>query len=231
MRHLLDRFLRFWDADRSLSALLLTLILAILVVPAADVWAPRVARPLSAAVVTMILLSGIGTTARRKIGLTLAVGVGVGPLVAWLFFHAVEGAIDAVEAGLNGVFMMFLAILVLRSVFREGPITWHRIQGAIAAFLLVGFAFAMVYRMVLMADAAAFAQPGAPGARVTVAELSYFSFVSLATLGYGDIVPVNPLARSLAILEALLGLMYPAVLIARLVSLQLAAELERRPHR
>lgn len=229
MHPLLDRFLRFWDADRSLSALLLTLLLAILVVPATDVWAPSLARPVSATVVTMILLSGIGTTARRKIGLTLAVGVGLGPLVAWLFFHAVEGAIDAVEAGLNGVFMVFLAVLVLRSVFREGPITWHRIQGAIAAFLLVGFAFSMAYRMVLMADGGAFTQSGAPDGHVSVTDLSYFSFVTLATLGYGDIVPVNPLARSLAILESLLGLMYPAVLIARLVSLQLAAELERKP--
>jgi len=227
MPRLLRRFIRYWDADRSLSALLLTLVLAILIVPAADVWAPRLARPGSAAVVTLILLSGIGTTARRKLGMTLAVGVGLGPLVAWVFFDAGEGAIDAVESGLNAVFMVFLAVLVLRSVFREGPITWHRIQGAIAAFFLVGFAFAMAYRMVLLADRAAFLQAAAPTVPVTRTDLSYFSFVTLATLGYGDIVPVNPVARSLAILEALLGLMYPAVLIARLVSLQLAAELER----
>jgi hypothetical protein len=228
MRHLLERFIRYWDADRSLSALLVTLVLAILLVPATDVWEPLLARPVSAAVVTMILLSGIGTTARQKIGLTLAIGVGLGPLVAWLFFNAVEGAIDAVEAGLNGAFMVFLAVLVLRSVFREGPITWHRIQGAIAAFLLVGFAFSMAYRMILLADGTAFTEAATPTAPVSATDLSYYSFVTLATLGYGDIVPVNPVARSLAILEALLGLMYPAVLIARLVSLQLAAELDRK---
>ncbi len=228
MRQLLERFTRFWDADRSLSALLILLVVAIMIVPATDVWDPGLARPLSAALVTLILLSGIGTTARRKIGLTLAVAVGLGPLVAWLFFNAAEGVIDAVEAGLNGIFMLFLAVLVLRSVFREGPITWHRIQGAIAAFLLVGLAFSMAYRMVQVADRSAFLQASAPDRPVSTAGLSYFSFVTLATLGYGDIVPVNPVARSLAILESLLGLMYPAVLIARLVSLQLAAELDRK---
>jgi hypothetical protein len=228
MRQLLERFIHFWDADRCLSALLFTLVLAIMVVPATDVWDPGQARPVSAAVVTLILLSGIGTTARRKIGLTLAVGVGLGPLVAWLFFAGGEGAIDAAEAGLNGAFMMFLAVLVLRSVFRDGPITWHRIQGAIAAFLLVGFAFSMAYRMVQMVDGTAFVQAGSLNERVSSATLSYFSFVTLATLGYGDVVPVNPVARSLAVLEALMGLMYPAVLIARLVSLQLAAELDRK---
>lgn len=227
MRHLLQRFIRYWDADRCLSALLITLVLAILVVPMSDGRDPRLARPVSAAIVTLILLSGIGSTARRRLGLTLAVAVGLGPFLSWLAFNTIEGEIDALEAGLNAVFMVFLAVLVLQSVFREGPITWHRIQGAIAAFLLVGVAFSMGYRMVQMADPGAFAQSGASGP-VSNAGLNYFSFVTMATLGYGDIVPVNSLARSLAILESLLGLMYPAVLIARLVSLQLAAELDRK---
>jgi hypothetical protein len=177
--------------------------------------------------VTLILLSGIATTGRWKMGMTLAIGVGLGPMVAWRLFHSAEGAINAAEAGLSGVFMLTLAILVLQSVFRAGPITWHRIGGAIAAFLLIGLTFSMGYRMVQMADPAAFLQAGSTRGTVPAAVLNYFSFVTLATLGYGDIVPVDPIARSLAIMESLFGLLYPAVLIARLVSMQLTQDLHR----
>ena len=61
---------------------------------------------------------------------------------------------------------------------------------------------------------------GNPGGRVGLAGWVYFSFVTLTTVGYGDIMPVATGARSLAILEALSGQLYPAVIIARLVSLQ-----------
>ncbi len=59
------------------------------------------------------------------------------------------------------------------------------------------------------------------------AALLYFSFTTLTTLGYGDITPVHPLARNLADLEAVIGQLYPATLLARLVSLEL--EHRRRP--
>jgi hypothetical protein len=57
--------------------------------------------------------------------------------------------------------------------------------------------------------------------------LIYFSFVTLTTVGYGDMAPIHPLTRSLATLEALVGQLYPAILIARLVSLELHARLDR----
>jgi len=230
MRPMLERLTRYWDEDRCLTALLILLVTAILVVPLADFWLPALARPIRAVTVTLILLSGTGTTGRRTAGLSLAIAVGLGPMVAWLLFDAAKEAIDVAETALNGAFILVLAVLVLRSVFRAGPITWHRIRGSIAGFLMLGLTFSLTYRVVEMADPAAFFQPGAPPGPVTAPVLTYFSFVTLATLGYGDIVPVNPLARSLAILESLTGLMYPAVLIARLVSLQLAAELGRKPH-
>jgi voltage-gated potassium channel Kch len=59
--------------------------------------------------------------------------------------------------------------------------------------------------------------------------LYYFSFVTLTTVGYGDILPVAPVARALATLEALVGQLYPAILIARLVSLQIYAATTETP--
>ena len=61
---------------------------------------------------------------------------------------------------------------------------------------------------------------GHPGADGALADWVYFSFVTLTTVGYGDITPVSTSARSLAMLEALTGQLYPAIIIARLVSLQ-----------
>ena len=68
------------------------------------------------------------------------------------------------------------------------------------------------------------AQPGAPEHK---ASLTYFSFVTMAPLGYGDIVPVHPVARLFAIIEALTDLLYPATLLAPLVSLEIIYRNER----
>ena len=116
------------------------------------------------------------------------------------------------------------AALVLVQVFREGPITIYRIQGAIVVYLLAGFAWAAAYEVVYRAlpGAFQFAQHVVNEGRISHG-LLYFSFVTLTTLGYGDITPVHPAARSLAIGEALVGQLYPAILIARLVSMRIAS--------
>nr|WP_249732101.1 potassium channel family protein [Roseococcus sp. SDR] len=98
----------------------------------------------------------------------------------------------------------------------------RRIEGAIAAYLLIGLIFACLFDLVQGLDPGAFQYNGpAPEARQVVGHL-FFSFVTLTTTGYGDVVPVHPVARALAILEALIGQLYLAILLARLVSLEIA---------
>ncbi|HWU39887.1 MAG TPA: potassium channel family protein, partial [Candidatus Acidoferrum sp.] len=119
---------------------------------------------------------------------------------------------------------LFLA-LVLRRVFQPGPVTWHRIQGAVAVYLLFGLAWAQLYECVEAIAPGAFQVPrGDVGTAGWFPPLLYFSFITLTTLGYGDILAVHPVARSLAMFEALVGQLYPAILIAKLVSLQVTAE-------
>jgi hypothetical protein len=110
-----------------------------------------------------------------------------------------------------------LAWIVLMKTFSEGPITIYRIEGSIVVYLLIGLIFANAYQLVYSfypANSFKGLQSG------DNKEFLYFSFVSLTTVGYGDITPAIPLSRSLANLESLLGQLYPAILIARLVSME-----------
>jgi hypothetical protein len=87
----------------------------------------------------------------------------------------------------------------------------------VAAYLLLGLGWALAYELVALLDAGAFSGTGLAGSPRY--PFVYFSFVTLTTLGYGDVTPVHPVARSLAIAEGLTGQLYPAILLARLVSL------------
>jgi hypothetical protein len=113
----------------------------------------------------------------------------------------------------SGLAMAALA----RQAFRRGSIDGERIFAALDAYLLAGLVFGVCYLMLEQSWPASF---GAPAANdLDLAGAVYFSFVTIATLGYGDIVPVSQSARGLAILEAVAGQLYIAVLVARLVGL------------
>jgi Ion channel len=127
------------------------------------------------------------------------------------------------EAWAQGASLLSLLLLlgiVLAQTLRRGPITFHRIQGAVAAYLLLGVIWAHAYSLLAILRPGAFSGPvdTADGPRA----LLYFSFVTLTTVGYGDVLPVHPVARSLAVLEAVVGPLYLAILVARLVSLAVA---------
>ena len=107
-----------------------------------------------------------------------------------------------------------------RHAFGRGVVDRERILAALDAYLLVGLLFGVAYWMLDRQWPASFAGV-APG--LDLPRAMYFSFVTIATLGYGDVVPTSPGARGLAILEGVGGQMYLAVLVAWLVS-QLARE-------
>jgi Ion channel len=107
------------------------------------------------------------------------------------------------------------AIIMLRT-FAKGHVTVHRVFGAIIVYLLMSFVFAMLYHTTyLLGGQQAFNGLKTHG-RV---EFMYFSLSTLTTAAYGDIVPVNTMARSLANLESADGVLYVSILIARLVSM------------
>ena len=123
-----------------------------------------------------------------------------------------------------GVTFAIMEVAVVVRVLAHQRITRQTVIGAICGYLLIAFVFAFGYAVLTFLNPGAINVGGHPLAaeRVTnleehVTELMYFSFITLTTVGYGDIVPVNPMARSMVILEALAGQLYLAAFVARLV--------------
>ena len=112
-----------------------------------------------------------------------------------------------------------LGYAVALAVLAPGPITIQRVVGAIVLYLNIALFFATVYRAISDIEPAAFSglSDGAEGPR-GVAAIIYFSFVTLTSTGYGDLLPIYPPARSVATLEAVIGQLYPATLLAWLVA-------------
>jgi voltage-gated potassium channel Kch len=112
--------------------------------------------------------------------------------------------------------MLVLAVAVGFTVFGSGQSVGERILGAVVLYLLIGIAFAVIYEIIAAHHPHAFS-----GVIVDhgVARWVYFGFVTLTTVGFGDIVAAAREARAMTILEALIGQLYPAIILARLVSL------------
>jgi len=223
---------KLWWQDYFLSALLVFLVITIFVVyPVGGHLSPS-RNVVANSVFSLIVISGVLAVARRPLTTVPMLAIALANLaVRWLNAHSPDLGLDFWDEGLSALTLLVLTLVVLAQVFRPGRITPPRIMGAVAVYLLLGIMWAYGYHMVLRLDPNAFQMAQVPR---TVAEwkasLLYFSFVTLTTVGYGDILPLNPIARALANLEALIGQLYPAILIARLVSLEIVHRTEK-PHR
>ena len=111
--------------------------------------------------------------------------------------------------------------VVARAVFAPGQVTYHRIVGAVLLYLTIGLVFVGLFTLTGLVSPGSFSGLRIDNAPGLASELIYFSFVTLTSIGYGDIFPVHPLARSLCNVEGIIGQLYPATLLARLVTLGL----------
>ncbi len=127
------------------------------------------------------------------------------------------------------LFLAFTAGAILLNVLRPTRVTGDIVNGAVCVYMLVGLAWAFLFSLLEVLQPGSFnlpelsADPLGP-ASLEVRRLSvfmYYSLVTLTTLGYGDITPVTPLARNLAAFEAVMGQLYIAILVARLVGLHI----------
>jgi hypothetical protein len=213
-----EAFRQFLQKDESLSVLLVLLVLLVFVLPPI---APRdgPGGPITAILFSFVLIVGVATVMRQSpwvVRLVACVCLVALPLrwAAWVE----PGADFAIwSAASQTLALAVLAVVVLSMVLRPGSVSRHRIEGAVAAYLLLGLAWAGAYEWVARSLPGAFAGVSAVGGRQWV----YYSLVTLTTMGYGDITPVAPVARSLAVAEALTGQLYVAILISRLVALEL----------
>ena len=214
-----------WLQDEGLTVLLIALLLMIFIVnplAAADVF-----RGYAALVhdlwLALTLLSGVFAIGwRRKTAqVVVLAAVLLFALRALGFAWGAGGLV--VDFVLTIFLLATLGLMVLWQILREGPITRQRVQGSIVIYLLLGLIWAEAYTLSAHLDSDAFAGNLGSGQSALSARLTYFSFVTLTTVGYGDILPTNLLTRTLANLEGLIGQLFPAILIARLVSMEIAA--------
>ncbi len=213
---LVSRFarLRNWG----MLILLLLLVAGIFVIPAlipeGTSW-----RLFTDLLMTLVLVSGVLAIAdHRKLAVALAILAVLVIAVRWAEWFVSAGNLQSFRHLSTLSACIVLASAVSINVFAPGRSIGDRVFGAIVLYLLVGLIASFAYAALYALDSGAFSKlPSANGGDY---DWLYFSFVTLTTLGYGDITPIARSARALAMLEALVGQLYPAIIIARFVSLQ-----------
>jgi len=177
----------------------------------------------------LLLLTMWGVGPRLRI---VTAALGLSALISLWTLHLFASHISRVVGfALTGAFLALLTVIVLLAVLRGQRVTADTIVGALCVYLLFGLTWGNAYALIdlvtpnaflVAPDLAQAADWGSPTSPI-MPLLQYFSFVTLSTLGYGDITPLAPFARSLAVFEAMAGQLYVAVLIARLVGIHTAA--------
>lgn len=117
-----------------------------------------------------------------------------------------------------------LGMVVAHAVFRAHRVTYHQIIGAILLYLLIAVAFSTLFAFIGLSRPDAFKGITFEDDASLASSLFYLSFVTLTSTGYGDIVPLHPLARSLCNVESVIGQLYPAIILARLVTLKMRTD-------
>ena len=134
------------------------------------------------------------------------------------------------ETGMSSLHLLVLILFYLwatwlaaKQVLFSGPIDGHKIVGAICIYLLMGLIWALLYLFIAQTIPDAFNGLEQLVWYDNFADVAYFSFVTLTTLGYGDISPIIPIARFLVYMEAIVGVFYMAILVASLIGIRASA--------
>lgn len=172
--------------------------------------------------ISLILLAAIYSVSQRKKQTLTAAALGL-PMFAFVWLNRLYPAksLEVVGSILAAVFFGYTLIRLLTFIFAESRVTRNVIYAAVIVYLLMGLLWADLYQLLYHLQPDAFEIAGIQTAdpnRVFV----YYSYVTLTTLGYGDISPLTDLGYSMAVLEAVIGQLYLTVLVARLVGLHIA---------
>ena len=171
---------------------------------------------------SLVLLAGVLAVAERKRVLVIALVLAV-PAVGgrWINHFRADLVPPAVFLVAGLVLIIFVVGHLLRFILRAPSVTTEVLCASISAYLMLGLMWTMAYWLVdqLTPEGAFSFNTNAGTHSMNGFNAFYFSFVTLSTVGYGDITPVSRVARMLAAMEAMTGLLYMAILIARLVAL------------
>lgn len=176
----------------------------------------------------ILMLNGItliaGVYAVSTIRRHIVIAVVIGTLqVLSAVIHLKTGSIlsDLIAFALIAIFYIYVFAIVLAYVVKGTEVTKDKIVGAVSIYLLLGFTWASFYRIVFSLQPEAFSVSETLLASTgrSQPDFVYFSFITLLTVGYGDFAPISGIARSLAMLEGIVGVLYIGVFISRLLTL------------
>ena len=217
----IDNFRERW-ADPLLTVLtVLLVILLFVVIPlqALDIFAFQASELVLALLLVagVFVISGTRTAVASMLGALIMIAVGA---ALRLKSSSVLGL--NLFAGAWLIVGITLAQSVARATFATGRVNYHRVLGAVLFYLMIAVIFAALFMFLGTLVPHAFTGLEVKDDPALASQLIYFSFTTMTTSGYGDIAPLHPLARSLCNLEAIFGHLYPATLLARLMTLELA---------
>jgi voltage-gated potassium channel len=180
-----------------------------------------------AALLCLVLGAAIYVNRGRRWTFFLAALIGIGAIASSAIAET-SGSETAhlLASGLGLSLLVFTTLFMLNSLMHATVISTDTIVGGICVFLLMGLCFALAYTIATDLGAGALVEAGKPllrdarGSSEHAASILYFSFVTLTTLGFGDIVPKGESVRMLVSVEAVTGQLYIAIFIARLVSMR-----------
>jgi hypothetical protein len=211
-RTLLPKAFFRYSAVELLIALILLFVSAPLVqkLPGADLVEP--------AVITLVLLSAVLVIgARRRTFITALVVVIPVLFARWAHHFFPEKISPFVYLVPATLFFAFVVARLIRFILRAVVVDINVLCAGLSGYLLLGYLWMALYLAVSHWNAAAFTMPA--GTSMDPFSALYFSFITLSTVGYGDIAPASRSARMFAAMEAIVGLFYVAVLISRLVAI------------
>jgi hypothetical protein len=171
----------------------------------------------------LVLVAGAFVMSGSRIAMAaMLVSLAMATVGAILRIRSPSGLDINLFAGSWLVMGITMCWVVTGAVFAPGKITYHRVMGAVLLYLTIAVIFVPLYAFVGSLIPKAFTGISMQDTPALASNLIYFSFVTLTTTGYGDVFPVHPIARSLCNVEAIIGQLYPATLLARLVTLEIA---------
>ena len=201
--------------------LTVALVLLLFVSALADQVPEGIGQHLVQAFTLITIIAGISSTNttrtwfRTGVSFLLA-GIIVAAMGKWLEHAGLEYLSLLILIG----FYMWATWLAARQVLFTGPIDGNKVVGAICIYLLMGLVWALSYLFIAQAIPGAFNGLEQLPWYENFSDAAYYSFVTLTTLGYGDISPVVPIARFLVYMEAIFGVFYMAILVASLVGIR-----------
>ena len=177
---------------------------------------------------TLVLLSALFSLRDDRWIFRLGLGVGIpAVLMIWIGLRLESEPIIVASQLLAAAFFAVTAVGLARRAMAPGRVGMARILASLCAYLMIGLVWAEVYAAMAVLSPGSFNAPREWSTMEGGELLStavYFSYVTLTTLGYGDVTPASEAARSLAVTEAVVGQLYLTVMVARLVGLYVAHE-------